>query len=83
MELKSKWSERAKEVIFDLFYRVFVWCRFVRISLGRGILSMNMLRLEDLSMKLWFLVIILANIRRMEMKSRWSGRAQEVVSNLY
>ena len=76
--MKSRWSGSAKEMVFDVFYGVFVSCRFDEYTLGRGILSMKMHWLEDSSLKIWFLAIILANIRRMEMKSRWSERTMEV-----
>ena len=36
-----------------------------------------------LSMKSWFLAIILAIILRMEVKSRWSERLKEAVTALY
>ena len=40
--------------------------------------------LEDLSLKMWFLtIILLANIHRMELVSRWSGREKEVVFDVF
>ena len=49
----------------------------------RQFLVLSMRQFEILSNKLWFLAIICANMRRMETKSRWSGKQKEVGSDLY
>ena len=79
----SRWSWRQKVAVSDLYQSVCVWCRFWRICVCCRFLSMNCACFLVLSMKSRFLSIILANIRRMEVKSRWSERLTEAVSQLY
>ena len=75
--MKSRWSGRPKKLVSDLYFSVFKCYRFLRIC-AAPVAVFCRWNAPVLSMKLWFWAIILPNIRRMEMKSRWSGRALEV-----
>ncbi len=46
LKMKSRRSERAKEIVFDVNYGVFVWCISDKYKLGRGILSMKLRLVE-------------------------------------
>ena len=82
-EMTSRWSWRQKVAVSDLYQSTWVRCRFRRICACCSFLSMKCACFLVLSMKLWFWEVSWANIRRMEMKSRWSGRPKKLVSDLY